>query len=173
MQTEFLHCGPPSRHACNTPGLSPIEFLTAVYNDSSLPMSIRIEAARGVLPFVEPRPASIPSWNGCTIIIPPLMEPRTPDHEALPGSSGNHSENLISPNIPITHSDEAGDPQNLETTSSTLSFEPLSPDEILHLKTIALRHGLPEPHLCSYCGFWQTKTYPECICADREPSKLN
>ena len=71
MRTEFTHPDPgPSPHAYNVPGLSPLEFLHAVYSDPSLPMSIRIDAARGLLPFTEPRPARIPSsYIGCTIII--------------------------------------------------------------------------------------------------------
>ena len=48
-----------SAHPCDDPGLSPIEFLQAIYRDPLLPMSIRIDAARGVLPYTEPRPASI------------------------------------------------------------------------------------------------------------------
>ena len=51
----------PQTHAYDAPGLSPIEFLQAVYRDPLLPMSIRIDAARGLLPFVEPRLARIPS----------------------------------------------------------------------------------------------------------------
>jgi hypothetical protein len=80
MQTEFTHHATgPSSHAYNDPDLSPIEFLYAVYRDASLPMSIRIEAARGLLPYTEPRPARIPSSDvSCTIVIPPFdYEPRT------------------------------------------------------------------------------------------------
>jgi hypothetical protein len=60
----------PQTHAYDDPDLSPIEFLQAVYRDPSLPMSIRIDAARGLLPYMEPRPARIPSAEvGCTIVI--------------------------------------------------------------------------------------------------------
>ena len=40
----------PQTHAYDDPDLSPIEFLQAVYRDPLLPMSIRIDAARGLLP---------------------------------------------------------------------------------------------------------------------------
>src|SRR5262249_24624973 len=56
-------------HPCDAPGLSAIEFLRAVYHDPLLPMSIRIDAARGLLPYTEPRPASTPKWNGYRIVI--------------------------------------------------------------------------------------------------------
>src|SRR6516162_5105631 len=60
----------PTPHAYNDPDLEPIEFLQAVYHATHLPMSIRIDAARALLPFTEPRPASIPSSRiGCTIVI--------------------------------------------------------------------------------------------------------
>jgi hypothetical protein len=60
MQKEFNHYLPrrdSTPHPCNAPGLSPLEFLHAVYRDPLLPMSIRIDAARGLLPYTEPRPA--------------------------------------------------------------------------------------------------------------------
>jgi len=184
MRTEFITPSPPRRHAYNAPDLSPIEFLQAVYNDSSLPMSIRIEAARGVLPYTEPRPASIPPFHiGCTIVIPPF-EPRTPDPGS--GTPSPEQDNTISQSFSEiadnTCQPSSGAPgsSNMMTTPEPSPFATLSPDEILHLKAIAHRHGLPEPHLCSYCGFWQTKTYPDCICGDltfrdlsRDPSKMN
>ena len=179
-RTEITHQNlEPSRHAYNDPDLSPIEFLTAVYNDASLPMSIRIDAARGLLPYTEPRPARVPSWNGCTIVIPPF-EAGTADHEACtpppPDPTRNHSQNPLSPSKTLTRADEAVAPQNLETTPDPQSlpdYSTLSTEEILHLKAIALKWGLPEPHLCSYCGHWLTVTYPDCICGSRDPSKMN
>src|SRR5262245_27501194 len=42
---------PGPAHPCDAPGLSPIEFLQAIYRDPLLPMSIRIDAARGLLPY--------------------------------------------------------------------------------------------------------------------------
>jgi hypothetical protein len=40
----------PQTHTYDDPDLSPIEFLQAVYHAAHLPMSIRIDAARGLLP---------------------------------------------------------------------------------------------------------------------------
>jgi hypothetical protein len=72
---DFVRNGlPPQTHAYNDPDLSPIEFLQAVYHATHLPMSIRIDAARGLLPYTEPRPATVPSPS-CTIVIPPLASP--------------------------------------------------------------------------------------------------
>src|SRR6516225_8570699 len=52
VRTEFTHQDPgPSPHPCNAPGLSPIEFLRAVYQDPTLPMATRIAAAKALLPF--------------------------------------------------------------------------------------------------------------------------
>jgi len=47
---------PPQTHAYDDPSLDPLEFLQAVYRDQTLPMSIRIDAARALLPYTEPRP---------------------------------------------------------------------------------------------------------------------
>ena len=177
MRTEFTHQNPePSPHAYNDPDLSPIEFLTAVYNDASLPMSIRIDAARGLLPYTEPRPARVPSWNGCTIVIPPF-EAGTADHEACtpppPDPTRNHSQNLVSPNIPVTHNLEAVAPQNL-----TIYSDPPSPAEIAEIKAAVQRlhpdadlSNIPEPRLCE-CGFWMF--YPcKCVSLSPDPSKMN
>ena len=78
MVKDFVRKSPSeltgSAHPCNDPDLSPIEFLQCVYRDPLLPMSIRIDAARGLLPYTEPRPASIPSSHiGCTIVIGGLV----------------------------------------------------------------------------------------------------
>ena len=77
-EKDFAHKSPSeltgSAHPCNDPSLNPLEFLQAVYRDPLLPMSIRIDAARGLLPYTEPRPASIPSSHiGCTIVIGGLV----------------------------------------------------------------------------------------------------
>jgi len=146
----------PQTHAYDAPGLSPIEFLQAVYRDPLLPMSIRIDAARGLLPFVEPRPASIPSWHvGCTIVIPPF-EPRTPDHEAHEGDNGKSQSFSHSAEYNPQPPSGATGPSNMMTTSEPSPFIPdystLSPEEIHHLKAIALKWGLPEPHPCSFCA---------------------
>jgi len=113
----------PQTHAYNDPNLSAIEFLRAVYHDTSLPMSIRIDAARGLLPFTEPRPASIPTPQ-CTIVIPPLPN----DHGSVAqdpasGSTGNHSENPDFANKTLTHGDDTGSPLNIETTHHPLFFD--------------------------------------------------
>src|SRR5215467_16269259 len=94
---------PGPAHPCNAFGLSPLEFLQAVYRDPLLPMSIRIDAARGLLPYTEPRPTNTPPWNGCTIVIPPFdYEPRTPD----PGSVAPPPEQINSdrPSNPLSAS---------------------------------------------------------------------
>ena len=57
----------PQTHAYDDPDLSPIEFLQAVYHATHLPMSIRIDAARGLLPFTEPAPR--PVVQGPTLTI--------------------------------------------------------------------------------------------------------
>ena len=82
----------PTTHAYNDPDLSPIEFLLAVMHASHIPMSTRIEAARGLLPYTEPRPASVPPPR-CTIVIPPF-EPTTPDPGS--GTASPEQDNTIS-----------------------------------------------------------------------------
>ena len=58
---EFVRKGlPPQTHAYDDPDLSPVEFLQAVYRATHLPMSIRIDAARGALPFTEQGPRALP-----------------------------------------------------------------------------------------------------------------
>jgi len=44
------HGSAPTPHAYNDPDLSPIEFLTAVYRATHLPMVSRIAAASALLP---------------------------------------------------------------------------------------------------------------------------
>ena len=138
MQKEFDHYDPrrdSTPHACNDPNLSPIEFLQAVYRDPLFPMSIRIDAAKALLPFTEPRPASVPSSHiGCTIVIPPLsLEPWSHICSPWPreGDRGsgsaddptrNHSQNPFSPNITLTRDDDTVAPQNIETTFHPQSF---------------------------------------------------
>jgi hypothetical protein len=171
---------PPRPHAYDDPSLSPIEFLQAVYHDPSLPMSIRIDAARGLLPYTEPRPASAPSLHiGCTIVIgglrpcdhgsaSPSTEPRSP---ADP--TGFHSQNPFGAQITVPHDTEPGDPQNLTTIPN-----PPSLDEIREAKAVVdrlrpdLAHLLvPEPRLCQ-CGHW---LFGPCPLGERcrEKSKLN
>ena len=181
MRTEFTNQDlGPSRRAYNDPGLSAIEFLHAVYRDPHLPMSIRIDAAKALLPFTEPRPASIPSWNGCTIVIgglgPCATEPK-PRSPADP--TKNHSENLLSAGKTLTRDGEPGDPENTEMNSNPLPFpdysKPPTPAELAEIKAAInklrpdLAHlPIPEPHLCP-CGHW---IFGECPCP-RDASKLN
>src|SRR6516225_8623258 len=90
---EFTRLGlGPQTHAYDAPGIGPLEFLQRVYHAAHLPMSIRIEAARGALPFTEPRPASVPPPR-CTIVIPPF-EPTTPDPGS--GTASPEQDNTIS-----------------------------------------------------------------------------
>jgi len=163
----------PQPHACDAPDLSPIEFLQTVYRDRTLPMSIRIDAARGLLPFTEPRPATVPSWNGCTIVIPPLCSP-------WPRSTEIHSQNPDPASITLTRDDEAVAPVNIETTPHPDFVPdystPPTPAELQEIKAAVnrLRPDLahlpvPEFHLCP-CGHWITGEYD---CCRRELSKLN
>ena len=112
----------PQTHAYNDPNLSAIEFLRAVYHDTSLPMSIRIDAARGLLPFTEPRPASIPTPQ-CTIVIPPLPN----DHGSVAQDPASVHRILQSSSVGAEHSHQplSGDESqsNIETTSHPLFFD--------------------------------------------------
>ena len=170
--TEFSRMGPAPR-LYNDPDLSPLEFLHAVYHDPRLPMSIRIEAARGLLPYTEPRPASIPlSHIGCTIVIGGLG-PSTPEPEPLQINEETQSFSLpASANHPAQS--ESQGPSNIETTSYPQSLPdystPPTPDEIQQIK--AAVHALqpnfdpsqPIPlYLCG-CGHWLA--FP-CDCATR------
>src|SRR5215472_13077154 len=98
---EFTRMGlPPQVHAYDAPGLGPLEFLRCVYRDPSLPLSIRIDAARGLLPFTEPRPASTPPWHvGCKIIIGGLG---SYDHGS--GTEGHEQINENSQSFPLRRS---------------------------------------------------------------------
>ena len=163
MRTELTHQDPgPSLHAYNDPDLSPIEFLCAVYRDSSLLMSIRIDAARGALPFTEPRPARAPSSHvGCKVIIGGLGPCATDPPEQI-------NENLQSFSISADNScqpsSEPPAPAKTETNSYPQTFidysTPPTPAELQEIKAVInrLRPDLahlpvPEPHLCA-CGHW-------------------
>jgi hypothetical protein len=181
MRTEFTHQDPgPSPHAYNDPDLSPIEFLLAVMHCDRLPMSTRIDAARGLLPYTEPRPACAPSSHvGCTIVIGGLG-PCDPD--PLPGSTRDHSQNPFGAQIPVPRDDEPGDPQNLTTTSYPPSLpnysDPPTPAELQEIKAAINRLrpdladlAVPEFRFCE-CGNWICGPCPlgeRC----REKSKLN
>lgn len=178
---------PGPAHPCDAPGLSPIEFLQAVYRDPLLPMSIRIDAARGLLPYTEPRPTnSFPPR--CTIVIPPfsyepwseVCSPWPREEGRAPDPTRNRSENLLSPTTNHSHDADPGDPQNLTTNPEPSLVPdystPPSPTELQEIKAAInkLRPDLahlptPEFHLCP-CGHW---IVGECGCPPRDPSKMN
>jgi len=123
VRTDFSHQDTgPSPHPCNAPGLSATEFLRAVYNDPTLPMSTRIAAAKALLPFTEPRPASIPSPH-CTIVIPPLPN----DHGSVAQDPASVHRILQSSSVGAEHSHQplSGDESqsNIETTSHPPFFD--------------------------------------------------
>ena len=172
--------------ALASPGLSPIEFLRAVMEATHQPMSIRIEAAKALLPFTNPYPRSANSIPPrCTFVIPPLPN----DHGSVAqdpdtGSTGNHSQNPIGANITLTRDDEALAPQNLTTIpepSPLIDYStPPTSDEIQVIKSAinSLRPDLahlpiPEPRFCE-CGHWVFGYYPCCSARrPRDGSKLN
>ena len=125
MRTEFTTQAPgPSPHAYNAPDLSPIEFLYAVTRATNQPLSIRIEAAKALLPYTEPRPGSIPSWNGCTIVIGGLGPC---DHGSVAQDPGpvhgiSQSKSVGAEYNPQPLSGDQG-PSNIETTSHPLFFD--------------------------------------------------
>ena len=176
----------PTTHPYNDPDLSPIEFLTAVYRATHLPMVTRIQAASALLPFTthRPSPEFIPQLK---YIIPPLsLEPwshicspwpRTPDDP-----TSDRSEDLLSASLNVTRDGEAVDSVNLTTIpepSPLIDYStPPSPTELQEIKAAInkLRPDLahlptPEFHLCP-CGHWITGTYP-CCERSRDPSKMN
>jgi len=173
---EFTRLGlPPQTHAFNDPDLSAIEFLQAVYRDSSLPMSTRIDAARGLLPFTEPRPARAPSSHvGCTIVIGglgPCDHGSSPEDPAT-GSTGNHSQNPISSNTTLPHDGDTQAPENLTRYSDPPSSEDIQQiTKAIHALRPDLAHlPTPEFHLCP-CGHWITGSYP--CCEARNKNRLN
>jgi len=190
MGTEFTHQDTrPSPHACNTPGLSPIEFLQAIYSDPLFPMSIRIDAARALLPYTEPRPAKIPSSHiGCTIVIGGLgsYDPSSAQGPSV-ASLGNDSQNPDFAHKTLTQVAETQAPVKLRNEPDPSNLEPFpnysTPPTQAELQEIkaavhALRPDLahlptPEFHLCP-CGHWITGTYPCCeALRPRDGSKLN
>jgi len=168
---------PGPAHPCDAPGLSPIEFLQAVYRDPLLPMSIRIDAARGLLPYTEPRPTnSFP--HRCKIIIGGLGSP--PDDPERINSDRQLKSEIASQNRqPLP-----GDPgsSNIETTSYPQTLPDYStaptPEEIQEIKAAVnrlrpdlARLPVPEPRFC-HCGHWVVGYYP-CCEHERDPSKMN
>ena len=182
MRTDFSHQDTgPSPHPCNAPGLSPIEFLRAAYQDPTLPMATRIAAAKALLPFTNPYPRPTNSVPRCTIVIGGLgpcdtARAQGPATEA----TENRSENLLSANTTLIHDQSTHAPQNLTTIPNTPPLidysTPPTPAELQEIKAAinALRPDLahlpvPEFHLCP-CGHWITGEYD---CCRRELSKLN
>jgi hypothetical protein len=173
----------PATHPYNDPDLSPIEFLTAVYRDPHLPMVSRIQAASALLPYTNsvPRPTAPPAY---TIVIPPLSyEPWSEVCSPWPRSTGNHSQNLVSPNTTLTHGADPQAPVNIEENPEPPPFIPdySTPPTIQELAEIQaaisrLRPDLahlppPDLHLCP-CGHWIAG---DCDCSrfPRDPSKMN
>src|SRR5262245_34504276 len=169
-------------HPCNDPDLSPLEFLQAVYRDPLLPMSIRIDAARGLLPYTEPPPGPRPtnSVPRCKIVIGGLGAcAAEPSPEQI--NSETHSFPLRRSNSHPAQSESPG-PINTETTSYPLTLPdystPPTPAELQEIKAAINRlrpdlshHSVPAPHKCG-CGHWIVGPCPlgeRC----RDKSKLN
>jgi len=138
-----------------------------------LPMSIRIDAARGLLPYTEPRPACAPSSSyGCKIIIGglgPFEQSLSPeDPEQINENSQSFS--VSRSNNPHPQSETPG-PLYTETNSNPPTFidysSPPTPSELQEIKAAIkklrpdLAHlPIPEPHLCA-CGHW---IFGDCNC---------
>ena len=152
----------PQTHPCNAPSLGPLEFLQAVYRDPLLPMSIRIDAARGLLPYTEPPPGPRPtnSVPRCKIIIGGLgpcdhgSAPKDPDgvngksQSFPPSASYNHQPFLTTPG-----------PSYIEKI-----LERMSLDEILKTVANTPEHLLP---ICTICN--HPMMYP-CSVAPHPPT---
>jgi len=165
MRTEFTHQNQgPSSHVYNDPDLSAIEFLQAVMHAEHLPMATRIDAARALLPFTEPRPASIPSSRiGCTIVIGGLgpydhgSAPKDPDgvngksQSFPPSASYNHQPFLTTPG-----------PSYIEKI-----LERMSLDEIIKTVANTPEHLLP---ICTICN--HPMMYP-CSVAPHPPTYID
>src|SRR5262249_2305567 len=163
----------PQPHLYDDPDLSPLEFMLAVMRDTTLPLAIRLDAAAKVAPFYHRRLRSLnPHY---TIVIPPLsLEPWSEICSPWPRTTAKHSQNSDPSSKTLNHGGDTQAPVNLTTDP-----EPYSPDYSAppgpEVFAAARKWGLPEPHLCSYCGHWLTVTYPDCICgrSARDPSKMN
>jgi hypothetical protein len=179
VQKEFK----PQVHAYNDPDLSPIEFLTAVYHATHLPMASRIQAASALLPYTNSFPSPVRSSVAdyvqgyvpyhCKIIIGGLGPSETTEI---------CSENLHSADKTLARGGEAGNAQNLTTNPEPSTFidysTPPTPDELQAIKAAVNRlrpdlahHPVPAPHLCG-CGHW---IFGPCPLGDscRDRSKLN
>src|SRR5262245_53553885 len=141
MQKEFstTQASAPTSHAYNAPGLSPLEFLRAVMDDPHLPIVSRIQAASALLPFTYPYPTPVVhGYDPCKIIIGGLGDLGPCDHgssdhglcdhgsspeDPATGSTGNHSQNPISPNTTLPHDGDTQAPENLTRYSDPPSSE--------------------------------------------------
>jgi hypothetical protein len=190
MRREFSQQTPSgdlgSAHPYNEPGLSPIQFLYAVMYCSRLPMVTRIEAAKALLPFTEPRPARVPSSDVSCIIRIGGIGPT--DHgSASPSGEGTNEKSQSFPpsasNNPQPQSEDQG-PSNTEMTSDPDFVPdystPPTPAELQEIKAAVnrlrpdLAHlPIPEFHLCP-CGHWIAGEYDCCrALSARDPSKMN
>ena len=172
----------PQTHAYDAPDIGPIEFLQLVYRDPLLPMSTRIDAARGLLPYTEPRPACAPSSHvGCTIVIGGLG-----DHGSASPSPGQINSERQS--FPLSASNshqpqsESQGPLYTETPSNPPFIPdystPPTPAELQEIKAAInklrpdLAHlPIPEPRLCA-CGHWMFGPCPlgERCCERTKPN---
>ena len=176
---------PGPAHPCDAPGLSPIEFLQAVYRDPLLPMSIRIDAARGLLPHTEPPPGPRPVYSvpRCTIVI---GGPGPYNHGSSPEDPEQTNTNSQSFSVGRSNSHHAqsetpGTPnfEEMNSDHSPIDYStPPTPTELQEIKAVInrLRPDLaplpvPEPRFCE-CGHW---VFGPCPLGERcrDTSKLN
>jgi hypothetical protein len=144
-EKEFGHYSPlrdTTPHAYNDPDLGPLEFLLAVMRDTTLPITVRIQAAAAVAPFVTPRPGAR-RYNCVGHHLEYIIGPNLPLHEVLRqdhgprtteqgsstetpdgGNANSQSFSVSAPNNPQPHGDEPGDPKYGETTSHPPTFKP-------------------------------------------------
>src|SRR5262249_26017454 len=175
----------PQTHAYDDPDLSPIEFLQAVYRDPLLPMSLRIDAARGLLPYTEPRPASTPSSHiGCTIVIgglgpcaaDPSPEQINSETQSFPLSASN-SRQPSSRGQGSSNTETPSNPPKPKPFLSTPGPSFIEYTEILEIKAAVnklrpdLAH-LPIPDHFYHCSCWDCWFTLPCDCP-RDGSKLN
>ena len=180
---------PPQSHVYDDPSLSPLEFLQAVMHATHLPMSFRIDAARGLLPYTEPPPGPRPtnSFPRCAIVIGGISDDcaRATDHGSVAKdpeqiNTISQSKSSIANN---NHHPQSGDPgplyieENPEPSTFIDYSKPPTPGEIQEIKAAINRlrpdlAHLPvsEPRLCE-CGHWVFGYYP--CCRTSSGTKLN
>ena len=118
----------PPEHACDNPDLNALEFLLAVMHDRTFPLSVRMKAAEGAVPYFTPRAGETRHYPcvdyHCTYVIP--------DNPALlQGSStegpeqNNEKSQSFSPSASDNPHPQCGDPRpyNIERPFPDLSFE--------------------------------------------------